>query len=174
MIRAGYWSRAVAVMAVLSWASFAAGAEGRFSRAAEEDCDCASPVGARGFKSNARGGVPAPAFGGFSIVLPSSSADVYGEVDREGQTVTVTLLVIGFGNLHTEVVDCCIQGDLVQADYSITGLGGSETDSQTFTSPSTASFNSNVTLFAVVSVDIQYPEITVFPAGFDVLSAFED
>jgi len=168
-------SRVAALVAVLSLTQVAGAADSRLGRAADEDsCDCAPAAARGGARSNSRGGVPAPAFGGFGFVLPTADADVYGEVDREGQTVTVTFLVFGFGDLTTEVVDCCIQGDLVQADYSIAGLAGSDSDSQTFTSPATASFTSPVALFAIVSVDIQYPETTVFPAGFDVLSGFDD
>lgn len=167
---------ALAACAALGLAQVAAAGDLRPAAAkvaaADSDCNC-TPLAARGSAKggNARG-VKGSAFGGFGLVLPSLDADVYGEVDQEDQTVVVTILAIGFGNLMTEVVDCCIQGDTVQADYSIIGLAGSNSDSNTFVSPDTAVFNDDVLLFALVTVKIQYPELTVFPAGFDVLSGF--
>lgn len=168
--------RGVLLVSSLALVPLAEAGEGRFAQAlADDDCGCGpiSAVADRGrMQGNARVADPAAAFGGFGIAFPGSPAVISSGVNGAGedQAVTITILAFGFGVLSTEVIDCCIQGDLFEASWSQMGPGGTQTAFGQSISPQAEIFNLNIFLVALVQVDVQYLQSTTFPAGFDVVT----
>lgn len=104
-----------------------------------------------------------------TIVGTGDQAVVVGQVEETGQVVSFLFLVIGTGQLHAEVIDCCIEGDTIEANFNVIGFGGQDGDLVTFTSPDTGEFTSQVRLLSLVRVSLQYTQAPGgLPAGFEV------